>query len=186
MDYMSKVLLMALVFGVIATMSLSSAYAASADYFLKIDGVDGESSDDKHKDQIEILSWSWGASNTSSMGAGGGGGAGKVSMQDFHFTHSVDKSSPKLFMALATGEHYKQVTLSVRKAGGDQQDYLTFTFSDVLVTSLNASAGMGDPVPTEQVSLNFSKIEMAYKPQSADGTRSIPITASWDLKTNTK
>jgi len=183
---MSKVLLLTLVFGVIATMSLGSAYAASADYFLKIDGVDGESSDDKHKNQIEILSWSWGASNTGSMGAGGGGGAGKVSMQDFHFTHSVDKSSPKLFMALATGEHYKQVTLSVRKAGGDQQDYLTYTFSDVLITSLNSSAGSGDPVPTEQVSLNFSKIEMEYKPQSADGTRSIPITASWDLKTNTK
>lgn len=182
MDYMSKVLLMALVFGVIATMSLSSAYAASADYFLKIEGVDGESSDDKHKNQIEISSWSWGASNSGSMASGGG--AGKVSMQDFHFTHTVDKSSPKLFMALATGEHYKQVTLAVRKAGGDQQDYLAYTFSDVLVTSLTSAAG--DPVPTEQVSFNFSKIEMEYKPQSADGTRSIPITASWDLKTNTK
>jgi len=64
---------MALIFGVIATVSLSSAYAASADYFLKIDGVDGESSDDKHKNQIDILSWSWGASNSGSMASGGGG-----------------------------------------------------------------------------------------------------------------
>jgi len=183
---MSKVLLIALVFGVVATMSLSSAYAASVDYFLKIDGVDGESSDDKHKNEIDVLSWSWGASNTGSMAGGGGGGAGKVSMQDFHFTHAVDKSSPKLFMSLATGEHIKEATLMVRKSGGDQQEYLTYKFTDVLVTSLTSAAGAGDPVPTESISLNFSKIEMSYKPQSAEGTRSIPITASWDLKTNTK
>jgi len=89
-------------------------------------------------------------------------------------------------MALATGEHIKEVTLTVRKAGGEQQEYLTYTFTDVLVTSLTSSAGTGDPVPTEQVSFNFSKIEMEYKPQSVDGARAIPITASWDLKTNTK
>jgi type VI secretion system secreted protein Hcp len=186
MANMSKVLLLALIFGIIATMSLGSAYAASADYFLKIEGVDGESSDGKHKGEIQIESWSWGVSNAGSMSMGGGGGAGKVSMQDFHFTHQVDKSSPKLFMAMATGEHLKQVTLTVRKAGGDQQEYLTYTFTDVLVTSLNTSASSDDPAPSEQVSFNFTKIEMEYKPQSAAGTVEAPIKASWDLKTNTR
>ena len=120
------------------------------------------------------------------MSTGGGGGAGKVSMQDFHFTHQVDKSSPKLFMALATGEHLKQITLTVRKAGGEQTEYLKYTFTDVLITSLSASGSSSDPAPTEQISLNFSKIEMEYQPMNAAGTVESPVKASWDLKSNTK
>jgi type VI secretion system secreted protein Hcp len=183
---MSKVLLLSLLFGIIATMGIGSAYAASADYFLKIEGVDGESTDDKHKGEIQIESWSWGASNSGSMSMGSGGGAGKASFQDFHFVHQVDKSSPMLFQALATGEHLKQVALTVRKSGGEQTTYLTYTFTDVLITSLSASGNSGDPAPTEQISLNFSKIEMEYKPMNAAGTVDTPIKASWNLKENTR
>ncbi len=68
----------------------------AVDYFLKIDGIPGESKDHKHKDEIDILSWSWGESQTGTMRTGGGGGAGKVNMQDFHFVMKVNKATPKL------------------------------------------------------------------------------------------
>ena len=58
---------------------------AQVDYFLKIDGVDGESADDKHAKEIELESWSVGATNAGSFSSGGGGGSGKVAMADFHF-----------------------------------------------------------------------------------------------------
>jgi type VI secretion system secreted protein Hcp len=183
---MSKVLLLSLLFGIIATMGIGSAYAASADYFLKIEGVDGESTDDKHKGEIQIESWSWGASNSGSMSMGGGGGAGKATFQDFHFSHKVDKSSPLLFQAMATGEHLKQVVLTVRKSGGEQTEYLTYTFTDALISSWSASGSSSVTLPIEEVSFNFSKIEMEYKPMAAAGTVEASVKASWDLKSNTK
>src|SRR5262245_7006243 len=96
---------------------------AAVDFFLKIEGIDGESTDDKHKGEIDIQSFSWGVTNTGSHGAGGGGGTGKSVFQDLHFTTHVNKSSPKLMLACATGEHLKKAVLTVRKAGKDQQEY---------------------------------------------------------------
>ena len=87
------------------------------DCFLKLDGIEGESHDSKHKNEIDVQSWSWGQSQTGTHGSGGGGGAGKVSMQDFHFVMGVNKSSPKLMLACATGEHIKKAVLTCRKAG---------------------------------------------------------------------
>src|SRR5213593_2324488 len=84
---------------------------AAVDYFLKLDGIEGESQDAKHKGEIDLESWSWGETQTGTMHAGGGGGAGKVQMQDFHFVMKVNKSSPKLMLACASGEHIKSATL---------------------------------------------------------------------------
>ena len=84
---------------------------AAVDYFIKFDGIKGESSDAKHKDEIDIESWSWGATHAGTGRGGGGGGAGKVSMQDFHFVMRLNKASPALMRACATGEHIKTATL---------------------------------------------------------------------------
>src|SRR5438309_7879006 len=97
---------------------------ATVDYFLKIDGVDGESTDDTHKKEIELESFSFGATNAGSFSSGGGGGTGKVAMNDFHFVKKVDKASAKLFTACCTGEHFKDATLVCRRAGKDQQEFL--------------------------------------------------------------
>ena len=97
---------------------------ALVDYFLKIDGIPGESQDAKHKDEIQVLSFSFGESQAGTMAFGGGGGAGKVQMQDFHFMMNVNKASPKLFLNCATGAHIGNAVLTARKAGKDQQDYL--------------------------------------------------------------
>lgn len=159
----------------------------AADYFLKIDGIDGESNDAKHSKEIEIESFSWGASNAGSHAGGGGGGAGKVSMQDFHFTMRVNKASPKLMLACANGEHIKTATLVCRKAGKEQQEYLTYKMSDVLVSSYQTGGSdSGDAVPMDQVSINFTKVEVEYKAQKADGSLDSPIKAGWNLKENKK
>ena len=166
---MFKSWLLPIIFAIIITSGVGSAFAAS-DYFLKIDGVDGESSDQSHKGEISIESFSWGMSNSGSM-TGGGAGAGKVQFQDFHFTKTVDKSSPVLMEKVATGEHIKDVKLTVRKAGSDQQTYLVITLKEVMVSSYSASGSTGD-APVEEISLNFEKIEMEYITQNPDGTAS--------------
>ena len=160
---------------------------AAVDYFLKIDGIEGESEDAKHGKEIEVISWNWGESQAGSMGHGTGGGAGKVSMQDFHFTMRENKSSPLLMLACATGQHIKTAQLTCRKAGTDQQEFLTIKFTDLLVSSFQTGGSAhGDIIPLNQISLNFSKIEYEYKPQKADGTLDSPAKAGWDVKANKK
>src|ERR1051325_2158174 len=107
---------------------------ASFDSFLKIDGIEGESQDSKHKGEIELLSYTWGATQSGTFAAGGGGGAGKVNMDDFEFTMHVNKASPKLMLACASGQHIPKAVLTVRKAGTDQQEFLNVVFSDILVS----------------------------------------------------
>jgi len=156
---------------------------AVVDFFLKLDGIEGESQDHAHKNEIHIESWSFGETQSGTSAAGGGGGAGKVSMQDFHFVMKTNKSSPKLFLACATGEHIKKAVLTCRKAGKEQQEYLKYTFSDFLVSSYQTGgSGHSDVVPTDQISLNFSKIEVEYKEQKPDGTLGGSVKAGYDLK----
>jgi type VI secretion system secreted protein Hcp len=160
---------------------------AAVDYFLKINGIEGESHDSKHKNEIDLESWSWGASNSGTHVGGGGGGAGKVAMQDFHFVMKVNKASPKLMLACANGEHIKDALLTCRKAGKEQQEFLKIKFTDLLISSYQTGgSGAGDVVPTEQISFNFAKIEVEYAAQKPDGTLDGPIKSGYDLKLNKK
>lgn len=159
---------------------------AAVDYFLELDGIKGESQDKAHKGKIELESWSWGATQAGTHSGGGGGGGGKVSMQDFHFVMKYNAASPHLMSICATGKHIPKATLICRKAGGKQQEYLTVKFADLLVSSYQTGGSAhGDVVPTDQISLNFSKIEIDYKEQKADGTLGSSIKKGYDLKTNT-
>ena len=159
---------------------------AAVDYFLKIDGIEGEAEDAKHGKEIEVLSWSWGEAQVGSHTHGTGGGAGKVSMQDFHFTMTACKASPKLFLACATGEHIKSAVLTCRKAGKEQQEYLKYTFTELLISSYQTGGSAGNVVPTDSISFNFTKIETSYKVQKADGTLGDEFKAGYDLKKNVK
>jgi type VI secretion system secreted protein Hcp len=132
------------------------------DAFLKIEGIEGDSTDREHKGEIEILSWSWGETNTGTSNTGGGGGAGKVSMQDFHFTMQISEASSELMKACATGKHFKEATLTARKAGARQQEFLKIKLTDVLVSSYQTDGNTKDkdvPLPVDQITLNFAKIE---------------------------
>ena len=98
-----------------------------------------------------------------------------------------NKASPQLMLACASGEHIKKAQLTCRKAGKDQQEYLVIKFTDLLVSSFQTGGSAhGDVVPSNQIALNFTKIEYEYKPQKADGTLDSPAKAGWDLKANKK
>ncbi len=160
---------------------------AAIDYFLKLDGISGESRDSKHKGEIEVLSFSFGESNSGSSGYGGGGGAaGKVQMSDFTFVARMSKASPQLFLHCAQGKHIKQAFLTARKAGGSQQEYLKIKLNDVLVSSYALDGGEDETEPHDSFSLEFAKISYDYAPQKADGSLDAPVHGGWDLKKNVK
>ena len=158
------------------------------DWFLKIDGIDGESQDNAHKGEIEVLSWSWGVENEGSPGTGGGGGSGRPSFQDFHFVANISKASPQLFLSCASGVHHKAALLSGRRAGAVKGggEFLKYKLSDVQVSSVQHSGEVGSDRPTEQFSLRYGRFEISYAVQKADGTLDTPATAGYDLKASKK
>jgi type VI secretion system secreted protein Hcp len=156
----------------------------AVDYFLKLDSVKGESTDAKHKEEIDVLSWSWGVNQTGTSSYGGGSGAGKANFQDVSFVHRIDKASPRLAQICATGEHIKSAQFVARKAGKEQQEYMVWKFTDLLVTAVQPSGSHAEDMPMETVTLNYSKIEYEYKPQKPDGTLEGGVKFTYDLKQN--
>ena len=169
------------------------------DAFLKLDGIQGESTDAVHKGEIELLSFSWGESRPSRLTGGGGGGAGKTSFQDFHFTKLSDSTTPALFQAVAAGKAIGTGTLSIRK-GGDQptdaagapQDFLKLTLQNVLVSSYQLGGGLMDDgtysaistgdfdAPAEQFTLTFQKLALHF----ASPSTGIAADAAIDATSN--
>jgi len=159
----------------------------AVDMFLKIQGVDGESKDSKHKKDIDVLAWSWGLSNSGSAQTGGGAGAGKVNVQDLSITKWMDASSPHLVLACCSGKHFSEVTLVVRKAGGDNPvEYLKIKLQEVLISAVTTGGSGGEDRLTENVILNFAKFNFDYTPQDDKGAAGTPIPAGWDIAANKK
>ncbi len=152
----------------------------AADIFAKIGDIKGESIDDKHKGEIEVLSFSWGVANTVNI-ASGRGAAVKTTFHDLSFVHNVDKASPSLMQACATGTHFKDATITQRKAGKDQQEFLIVKMSDIIITGV--TNGGGQP-GAETVSVAFATVDLEYKPQKTDGSLDAGIHFKYDLKAN--
>ena len=159
---------------VAASVASSTSVVSASDMFLKISGIKGESQDSKHKDEIDVLSWSWGMST----------GTGKVKrgsiapkcIQDLQLTKFVDTATPQLIMQGVMGQTAKEATLTVRKAGKEQQEYLVVKMTDVLVTSYQTGGASGNDQPlVDAVVLNFSSIEGEYRPQKPDGSLGTPV-----------
>lgn len=188
---------------------------AAVDYFLKVDGIDGESASDKHKNEIDIESWAFGVTQSGTMAYGGGGGAGKANFMDFVVTAHVGKHTPKLMAACAGGEHIKEAKMTCQKAGKEQQEYFTIKLNDCIISSYQAGGvearqgstptlgspraggqagatpglvGGGDTevVPTDSFSFNYAKVEIEYKEQKPDGSLGGTTKAGWDVKKNVK
>lgn len=153
----------------------------ASDIFAKLGDIKGESQDSKHKDEIEVLSYSWGVTNAGSMAHGSGGGEGKATFHDLSFVHLVDKASPVLMQACATGNHIKEATITHRKSGKGQQEYLIMKLNDVIVTGVT-HGGSSDGGTTENVNLAFAKVSLEYKPQKPDGSLDAGIFFKYDLK----
>ncbi len=154
-----------------------------ANLFLKLDSIAGESTDEKHKGEIEVESFSWGL--TQAGGAvGGGGGAGKAQFEDLTLVAPTSSASPKLFVVAAGGQHLKEANLTFRKAGEKPVEFYKIRLEDVLVSSFHTAGADGEDRPVDQFSLNFAKIQVSYSPQNDDGSLGAAVTGSWDVKGN--
>ena len=160
------------------------------DAFLKINGVPGESSDAKHKEQIEVLSYSWGVDQpqTNSASSHGSLSAERANFHPFVVVKAIDKASPKLAVGCAGGDHYTEAILEICRAGGDKQPYMEYKMTDVMVTSYRpGGTGGGEQLPLEEVSFSYGKIEWKYtQTKVAGGQGSGNVAAGWDLKENKK
>ena len=154
------------------------------DAFLKLDGVPGESADDKHKGEIEILSFSWGLSNSGSFASGGGGGEGKASFSDVTFESATQSSSPLLALYTANGKHIPSALLTLRKRGQAQTAFVKITMSPVLVSSYHQAGATEGDQPFDEFTLSWAEIEFDYFPQAADGSAGTPIVFHWDAAAN--
>jgi type VI secretion system secreted protein Hcp len=152
--------------------------------FLKLGDLKGESIDEKHKDETQVLAWSWGMTQSGTTHMGTGGGAGKVNVQDMSITKYIDKASPVLQLAVCNGTHYDQALLTVRKAGNKPLEYLKITMKEVIVTSISLGGSGGEDRLTENISLNFAEYKTEYAPQKADGSGDAAIEAIYNIAKN--
>jgi type VI secretion system secreted protein Hcp len=154
------------------------------DIFLKLTGVEGESPDSTHKNEIEVLSWSWGITQESNMHAGSGGGAGKATVHDLVFEHFIDRASPNLSKYCLTGKPINEAVLTVRKAGGSPLEYLKIKMTEVIVSSVHPAGSSSEERIRETVGLSFSKVTEEYIVQNAQGGSGGTVTATYDIKGN--
>jgi type VI secretion system secreted protein Hcp len=155
-----------------------------ADYFLKIDGIAGESQDPRHPGEIGVESFSWGESHLAHAGAATS--AGRPTIQDFHIVKQIDKASPLLMLAAASGQHFRSAVLTAQRPGEEPVEYLTITLGDLMVSSYQIEAPADQSLPADEVSSSFGRIEMAYRPQRPDGTLDAPVKAGWDVTASHK
>ncbi len=161
----------------------SDRAAAAADYYLQLDGIEGEARAKGREKEMSLQAFSFGAAQAGAVGrGGGGGGAGKVSFQDISITRAVDKASPKLFLASVSGQQIKRGVLTVVKAGGDQAEALKITFEDILVSSYQLSGST--ELPMESISLNFGKVTFEYFPTDEKGAKGGSVKTAYDIKAN--
>ncbi len=157
----------------------------AVDYFLKLDGIPGESTDTKHKGEIDVLAFSWGVSQAGSSGRGVGVSAGKAIFEDLLVVARTSKASPKLWQACATGQHLKTAVLVCRKAGKAPLEFLKITLTDVTITSYEIDSS-DEELPLDQVALAFAKVETEYVSVDTKGKAQPPVTTGWDLKKNAR
>lgn len=158
----------------------------AVDAFLSLDGIKGESADDKHKGEIDIQSFSWGMSQTGSGNRGTGQGTGKVDVADIVINKYVDKSSPTLMLSCANGKHIAKGKITFRKAGENPLDYLTFDLENILISNYQMSHSAGGETPQESFGINFVKVKSEYWTQSDKGAKGENANFSWDVAKNVK
>lgn len=159
----------------------------SADMFLKLDGITGESKDKKHTNEIEVQAMTWGMVQTGTGGSGGGSGTGKVAIQDITISKYVDSASADLLLKCANGTHIAKGVFVARKAGGENPlEYLKVTMNEVLIASVSHSGSSGGELMSETVSLNFAKVEVEYFEQDDKGIGTPKGSMTWDVKANAK
>ncbi len=133
------------------------------DAFLKIEGIPGESTDVKHKNEIDVMSFSFAVSRKNERG--------RPQVSDFTVVKKVDAASPLLFDKACQGDSIDSAMFTARKAGKDQLEFLKIKFEDIIISSIQPAGAAGtDALPLESLSLNYQKVEIEYVPQKDDGS----------------
>jgi type VI secretion system secreted protein Hcp len=163
-------------------------YDRRVPYFLRIEGIAGESTDAKHKGEIEVESFSWGVTQSAAPAPGGGGGAGRASFEDLNVVTPFSRASPRLMQACAAGEHLRSAVLTGRRSGGKAQfAFMTLTLSDVLVSAYRSSAASADRVvPGDEFSLAYAKLQIEHVAQAPTGAAGDATVAGFDVARNQK
>jgi len=155
----------------------------ASNIYLKIEGIQGDSTDAQHKDEIRVNSFQWAEAEITSGGGGAGGAVGKTEFGNLTVHISTSSASPKLFLACASGEHFLKAVLTAEKAGGAHPaPYLTITLQDVLIASFAIDCEHAPDVPNETVGMSFSKIQWEYRKQNPDGSSGTPVATGWDIR----
>jgi type VI secretion system secreted protein Hcp len=171
---------------------------AGFDIFLKLNGIDGESTTKGHEKEIEVVSYDQSIDSTIPSGGGAGGGAGKATFSGVRFSKLLDSASMPIALACASGLHIAHARFAFRRA---PSDFYVVTLEDVIVTHAGQCATTDTQSPLafetlaksstgaallEEVTLNFGKIRWEYRPIGPKGTGLPPITGGWDVKANRK
>ncbi len=154
----------------------------AVDYFLKLDGIQGESVDANHKNWIQLGSFQWGASQVSTVAGTGGSGAGKVDLADFSVMKHLDKASTPFFKSIAAGTHIKTGNLEAVKAGAGGKPFLKVDFKELFVTSQHVTAT--NEIPTESVSFSYNEIKIEYSMQNEQGIVTTTGAVTYNVKEN--
>lgn len=157
-------------------------FQMSQDIFIKINGIDGESKDAQHLNEIDVITWTWEIKQNSAMFSGSGGGAGKATVSDLSFIHQFDKASPNLAKYCFTGQHIDKVTLTMRKAGGAPLEFSRITMYDVVITQVTPIVAA--EICRETIGLSFSTIKHEYILQNPIGGSAGTVTAMMYIKQN--
>lgn len=152
------------------------------DIFLKIQGIDGESQDESHINEIDVIDWTWKVTQQSNMMSGSGGGAAKASVSDLEFTHQLDKASPNLAKYCFTGKHVPEARLVMRKAGGIPHEFMRITMYDVVISHVEPYVDANGAI--ECVRLSCARMKKEYILQNALGGTGGTVTALIDVKQN--
>lgn len=157
---------------------------AALECFMKIDGVVGDSTDARHKDEIDLISYAWGESReipSSPIGAP------KVKIQDLAFTFENGRASPALMFLVANGAHAKKAVMTCRIPGATRNthEFAKWTFGDVMFSAYQTAAAVQQAgKPVDQVAMNFAQVEYQYTPQLPNGQSGTPTTVQWDVRMN--
>lgn len=154
----------------------------AVDFFLKLDAIDGESTDQNHKNEISVMSFSWGASQVTSVAGTGGSGAGKANLADLSIMKTYDSASVPLFKALLAGTHIATGVLTASKAGGNGKPFIKLSLTELFVTSVQSSGS--SEIPMESVSFSYNTIKSEYFMQDEKGNLTAKGSVSFDLKAN--
>ena len=157
------------------------------DAFAMIDGIEGESTDEKHQGWIELLNYNVGVNQkvSSTASSAGGAGAERGDFEDFSFEKALDKSTPKLALACANGTHINNITIVIYRAGSDKIKFMEYRLTNCIISKVETESG--GAFPFDKVSINYGKIQWIYTQQKrAGGVAAGQIASGWNLQKNRK